>query len=73
MSNLKKVRPATGRRVRHQDRSLLDEQGESVTWNSYWHRLHVAGDIEIVDQDAQLASQQEEVNVKPKAVNAKES
>lgn len=70
MSNLKTVRPAAGRRVRHQDHSLLDEQGESVVWNSYWHRLHRTGDIEIVDE-AEPAHQ--ETEVKSKVVKAKES
>ncbi|MGL4205802.1 MAG: DUF2635 domain-containing protein [Aeromonadaceae bacterium] len=69
MSNLKTVRPAAGRRIRHPDHSLLDDQGESVVWNSYWHRLHRVGDIEIVDE-AEPAPQQ--VEVKPKAVKAKE-
>lgn len=69
----KTVRPAVDRRVRKPDGSLLDEQGESVVWSSFWLRRHRDGDVEVVaDAEPEAAEQQPDTTV-VKAVKGKES
>jgi hypothetical protein len=54
--DVRTIRPAADRRVRHPlTHKLLAEAGEAVGWNSYWERLRQAGDVVVVEPDAPAA------------------
>ncbi|MGN5220507.1 DUF2635 domain-containing protein [Aeromonas veronii] len=73
VNDRKTVRAAAGRRVRKPDGYLLDEQGESVVWSSFWLRRHRDGDVEVVaDAEPEAAEPQSDATV-VKAVKGKES
>jgi hypothetical protein len=44
------IKPAAGLRVRKPNGQLLANEGEAVTWNSYWLRREKDGDIERVTE-----------------------
>lgn len=73
MNNRKTVRAAAGRRVRKPDGTLLDEQGESVMWSSFWLRRLRDGDVEIVDDVEPEATELQPEATPAKAVKGKES
>lgn len=55
MTATRTIRPAEDRRVRHPEtRQLLAAEGEPVTWNSYWERLHQAKDV-VWDEEEEKA------------------
>lgn len=41
----KTIKPATGRRVRQPDGTLLPESGQPVVWSAFWERRLRDGDI----------------------------
>lgn len=51
-SPLVPIKPCNGLRVRKPNGQLLDPAGESVTWDSYWRRRELDGDIERVQAKA---------------------
>lgn len=47
------IKARGGLRVRKPNGQLLESAGESVTWNSYWRRRELDGDIERVQPDTE--------------------
>jgi hypothetical protein len=47
------IKARGGLRVRKPNGQLLEPAGESVTWNSYWRRRELDGDIERVQPDTE--------------------
>lgn len=47
------IKARGGLRVRKPNGLLLESAGESVTWNSYWRRRELDGDIERVQPDTE--------------------